>query len=91
LRIWSAHLPPRAPLAPDVDLAALAAAFEIAGGDIRNAMLKAVYLAALGDASDEALVITQAHLETGARAVLHARAVMAQSILGGDGTRGTLD
>jgi SpoVK/Ycf46/Vps4 family AAA+-type ATPase len=84
-RIWRAHLPPRAPLAPDVDLAELAASFEMAGGDIRNAMLKAIHLAALADAPEEALAITQEHLSAGARAVLQARAVMAQSILGGNG------
>jgi hypothetical protein len=60
----------------------------MAGGDIRNAMLKAVHLAALADAPDEALRITQAHLLTGARAVLQARTVMAQSILGDNGPRG---
>jgi AAA+ superfamily predicted ATPase len=80
-RIWRAHLPPRAPLAPDVDLRRLAEDFEMAGGDIRNAMLKAVRLAALDDAPEEELQITQEHLLAGARAVLHARTVMAQSIL----------
>jgi AAA+ superfamily predicted ATPase len=86
-RIWRAHLPPRAPLAPDVDLRRLAEDFEMAGGDIRNAVLKAVRLAALGDAPDEELQITQEHLLAGAGAVLQARAVMAQSILArpGDG------
>ena len=86
--IWRAHLPPRAPLAPDVDLRRLAEAFEMAGGDIRNAVLKAVRLAALEDAPDEALMITQEHLLAGAGAVLQARTVMAQSILSvltGDG------
>jgi SpoVK/Ycf46/Vps4 family AAA+-type ATPase len=86
-RIWRAHLPPRAPLAPDVDLRRLAEAFEMAGGDIRNAMLKAVHLAALVDAPDEALQITQEHLLAGARSVLHARAVMAQSIFDRAGSR----
>jgi AAA+ superfamily predicted ATPase len=80
-RIWRAHMPPRAPLAPDVDLRRLAEEFEMAGGDIRNAMLKAVHLAALDDAPDEALQITQEHLLAGARSILHARTVMAQSIL----------
>jgi hypothetical protein len=37
--------------------------------------------AALEEAPDEALQITQEHLLAGARAVLHARTVMAQSIL----------
>jgi SpoVK/Ycf46/Vps4 family AAA+-type ATPase len=86
-RIWRAHLPPRAPLAPNVDLRRLAEDFEMAGGDIRNAMLKAVRLAALEEAPDDNLQITQEHLLAGARAVLHARTVMAQSILSrlGDG------
>jgi SpoVK/Ycf46/Vps4 family AAA+-type ATPase len=86
-QIWRAHLPPRAPLAPDVDLRRLAEAYEMAGGDIRNAMLKAVRLAALDDAPEDDLRITQEHLLAGARAVLHARTVMAQSILSrlGDG------
>jgi hypothetical protein len=64
-----------------VDFRRLAADFELAGGDIRNAVLKAVRLAALEDASDDALQITQEHLLAGARAVLHARMVMTQSIL----------
>jgi AAA+ superfamily predicted ATPase len=87
-QIWRAHLPPRAPLAPDVDLRRLAEDFEMAGGDIRNAMLKAVRLAALEDAPEDELQITQEHLLAGARAVLHARTVMAQSILSrlGDGS-----
>jgi ATPase family associated with various cellular activities (AAA) len=87
--IWRAHLPPRAPLAPDVDLRRLAEDFELAGGDIRNAMLKAVRLAALDDAPDHALCITQEHLLAGARAVLHGRMVMTQSILAERGNGGT--
>lgn len=84
-RIWRAHLPPRAPLAASVDLRRLAEDFEMAGGDIRNAMLKAVRLAALEDAPEDDLRITQEHLLAGARAVLHARTIMAQSILSGLG------
>jgi hypothetical protein len=38
-------------------------------------------LAALGDGPDEGPQITQEHLLAGARAVLHARTVIAQSIL----------
>jgi SpoVK/Ycf46/Vps4 family AAA+-type ATPase len=85
-QIWRAHLPPRAPLAADVDLRQLAEVFAIAGGDIRNAMLKAVSLAALADAPDEELCITQEHLLAAAQAVLQARAVMAQSILSPPGS-----
>ena len=45
LRIWRACLPPQAPLAPDVDLQALAR-HRLAGGNIRNVVLGAAYLAA---------------------------------------------
>ncbi len=45
LQIWRACLPPRAPLAPDVDLQALAR-HRLAGGNIRNVALGAAYLAA---------------------------------------------
>ena len=41
LRLWRRHLPPTAPLADDVDLAALAALYEITGALIRNAVLAA--------------------------------------------------
>ncbi|WP_454698349.1 ATP-binding protein [Arthrobacter humicola] len=45
-RIWRQMLPDSAPLASDVDLAALAAAVELSGGEIRAASLSAAYLAA---------------------------------------------
>jgi adenylate kinase family enzyme len=46
LRIWRKVFPPEAPLAEDVDLAALARQFKLAGGNIRNIALLAAYLAA---------------------------------------------
>jgi ATPase family associated with various cellular activities (AAA) len=48
-RIWRRMLPPAAPLAVDVDLAALASAVELSGGEIRAAALSAAYLAAAED------------------------------------------
>ena len=45
-RIWRQMLPPSAPLADDVELAALARAVELSGGEIRTAALSAAYLAA---------------------------------------------
>jgi SpoVK/Ycf46/Vps4 family AAA+-type ATPase len=45
-RIWRQMLPGSAPLADDVDLAALARAVELSGGEIRAASLAAAYLAA---------------------------------------------
>jgi hypothetical protein len=45
-RLWRILLPPRAPLAPDVDPVFLGAAVTLTGGSIRNAALHAAYLAA---------------------------------------------
>ena len=56
--IWRAQFPPRAPLAADVDIDALAALHPLPGALIRNAALGAAFLAA---ASGEA--IHQAHIE----------------------------
>ncbi|MBM4366279.1 MAG: AAA family ATPase [Deltaproteobacteria bacterium] len=65
LAIWKKHLPPEAPLAPDVDLDALASQFEMTGGYIKNAVLTAVAEAVHdGSASPS---ITHAHLERAAR------------------------
>lgn len=44
--IWRSLIPPNAPLAADVAVDALAARFEIGGGTIRNAALRAAYRAA---------------------------------------------
>jgi hypothetical protein len=45
-RIWRLSIPPDAPVADDVDFAALARRFEISGGAIKNVVLGAAYLAA---------------------------------------------
>jgi hypothetical protein len=44
--LWRCHLPAAAPLAGDVDLAALAAMYDVTGGVIRNAALAAAFAAA---------------------------------------------
>ena len=41
-QIWRKHLPPRAPLAADIDLKALAEEFDFSGGYIKNAVLCAM-------------------------------------------------
>lgn len=46
-KLWRIHLPPNAPLAPDVDLAKLAGRFAFAGGNIKNVCFKAASRAAL--------------------------------------------
>jgi hypothetical protein len=45
-RIWRAMFPPEAPLAPDVDFPFLARQFELSGGNIRNVVTGAAFLAA---------------------------------------------
>lgn len=65
LAIWQKHLPPQAPLAPDVDLEALASQFEMTGGYIKNAVLTAV-AEAVHD-GQAVPCITHAHLERAAR------------------------
>jgi AAA+ superfamily predicted ATPase len=47
--IWEHNIPAGAPLAADVDLAFLAARFELSGGSIRNASLQAAFLGAARD------------------------------------------
>jgi len=61
-QLWRATLPAAAPLAGDVDLGALGRRFVMSGGYIRNAALRAAFLAA-----DEDSEITAAHLERAAR------------------------
>jgi SpoVK/Ycf46/Vps4 family AAA+-type ATPase len=61
-KLWRAMLPTAAPVAGDVDYAGLARRFAMSGGYIRNAALRAAFLAA-----DEGCDITPAHLEYAAR------------------------
>jgi ATP-dependent 26S proteasome regulatory subunit len=46
VQLWRAHLPEGAPVAGDLDLAALARKFPLTGGTIRNSVLRAAFLAA---------------------------------------------
>jgi SpoVK/Ycf46/Vps4 family AAA+-type ATPase len=48
-RIWRTLLPERAPLEDDIDFHELAARFELSGGGIKNAVLRAAYRAAARD------------------------------------------
>ncbi|MGM0576560.1 MAG: ATP-binding protein [Myxococcota bacterium] len=45
-RIWETLCPPQAPLGPDADFAELARRYELTGGMIKNALLRAAYWAA---------------------------------------------
>ncbi len=47
-RLWHLHLPPKAPLAPALDIDTIASAVHLTGGGIRNAAMHAAFLAADG-------------------------------------------
>lgn len=61
-RLWRSLLPEAAPRTATIDFAALARTFELSGGHIRNAALRAAFLAA-----SENTAITHTHLEAAAR------------------------
>ena len=51
-RIWEQHFPERAPVADDVSLDFLADRFPISGGEIRNVVVNAAFLAAADSGTD---------------------------------------
>jgi SpoVK/Ycf46/Vps4 family AAA+-type ATPase len=80
-QIWRVQLhPTRTPLAKDVDFADLARRYDVSGGDIRNAVLKAALAAAARPGPDTAKRIQQRDLEAGIEAVLAGKQVMRQSL-----------
>ena len=81
-QIWRVQVhPSRTPLADDVDFRALAERYEVSGGDIRNAVLKAALAAAASPAATAFKAIHQRHFEEGIREVLAGKRVMKQSLL----------
>jgi hypothetical protein len=76
--------PSRTPLAPDVDFQALARRYEVSGGDIRNAVLKAALAAAAEPGPDSTKRIHQRHFETSIEEVIAAKRVMRQSLFAGE-------
>ena len=62
LRIWQTLFPPDLPRAPDLDFALLANRFKLAGGNIRNVIVGAAYLAAADGGQ-----VTMQHLLHGTR------------------------
>jgi SpoVK/Ycf46/Vps4 family AAA+-type ATPase len=80
-QIWRVQLhPSRTPLADDVDFRSLAEQYEVSGGDIRNAALKAALAAAAEPGPDSAKQIHQRHFEAGITDVVAGRRVMRQSL-----------
>ena len=62
LRIWQTLFPPEVPRAPELDLPMLAQRFKLAGGNIRNIIVSAAYLASANGG-----VVTMEHLLHGTR------------------------
>jgi SpoVK/Ycf46/Vps4 family AAA+-type ATPase len=84
-QIWRVQMhPSRTPLADDVDFKSLAERYEVSGGDIRNAVLKAALGAAAEPGPDSAKRIHQRHLEAGIDDVVSAKRVMRQSLFDGE-------
>jgi SpoVK/Ycf46/Vps4 family AAA+-type ATPase len=80
-RIWQVQIHPRkTPLGRDVDFKALAQKYEAAGGDIKNAVLKAASSAAAEKGSDPGKAIYQRHFERAMEDVLAAKQVMKQTL-----------
>src|SRR6187549_3856670 len=81
-QIWRVQMhPSRTPLADDVDFGALAQTYQVAGGDIRNAVLKAAMAAAAEPGPDSDKAIHHRHLDEGIRQVMAAKTVMRQSLM----------
>jgi len=79
-RIWKVQVhPDKTPLADDVDFHALAQQFELTGGNIRNAVLKAAQIAAAEEGPDERKRIHQRHFQVAISQVMSARQVMQQN------------
>jgi SpoVK/Ycf46/Vps4 family AAA+-type ATPase len=88
-QIWRVQMhPTQTPLAPDVDFRALAERYEVSGGDIRNAVLKAALAAAAEPGRDSAKAIHQRHLDEGMQDVIAGKRVMQQSLF--DAQEGTI-
>lgn len=86
-KIWQVQLHRRkTPLADDVDFGALAAEFEVSGGDIKNAVLNAAQAAAAEPGPDEKKQIHQRHFFEGMQAVLAGKQVMKQSLFDPNGS-----
>jgi SpoVK/Ycf46/Vps4 family AAA+-type ATPase len=85
-RIWELQIhPKKTPLAPDVDFRRLAERYQVSGGDIKNAVIKAAAAAAAEAGPDLGKHICQRHFETATEDVLSAKAIMQQSLFADGG------
>jgi SpoVK/Ycf46/Vps4 family AAA+-type ATPase len=80
-QIWRVQMHPTlTPLADDVDFRKLAETYEVSGGDIRNAVLKAALAAATAPKHDTLKLIHHHHFDEGIRDVVAGKKVMQQSL-----------
>jgi len=80
-QIWQLQIhPKKTPLAPDVDFQRLAEQYVVSGGDIKNAVIKAVAAAAAEPGPDLGKRICQRHFERATEEVLSAKVIMQQSL-----------
>src|SRR5918999_2071455 len=85
-RIWELQIhPKKTPLGPDVDFRRLAERYELSGGDIKNAVIKAAAEAAAEPGPDLGKHICQRHFESATEDVLSAKAKMRQSLFADGG------
>lgn len=76
-RIWQVQIhPKKTPLSADVNFRALAEKYDVSGGDIKNAVIKAAGSAA----AERNAHIHQRHFERGIEDVMSAKSVMKQSL-----------
>jgi hypothetical protein len=73
-RLWQVHLPDQLPRTGEIDLGDLARRFKMSGGYIRNAALRAAFLAA-----EEQAPLSQDHLERAVRAEFREGGKLAES------------
>ncbi len=86
-KIWKVQLHAgKTPLADDVDFKKLGEDYAVAGGDIKNAVLKAAQMASAEPGPDAAKKIHQRHFIAGIEEVKASKRVMEQSIIDGDGS-----
>ncbi len=80
-QIWRVQIhPKKTPIAQDVSFRGLAESYEVSGGDIKNAVLKAASSAAAEDGPEFGKRIHQRHFEQAMVEVLNAKSVMKQSL-----------
>ena len=80
-KIWKVQIhPEKTPLASDVNFRSLSERYEVSGGDIKNAVLKAATMAAAQPGIDAPRRIHQAELERAMEEVVAGRSVMQQSM-----------